>query len=263
MPEMAEENKPGGDLDNIRSQTDDLLKSLDSLDKAPKSSTKPSSAGSTQKPSSSSVKNILVAAGSLAGIAVVIIGGLLALEASKQATLSREAELAKQQAIRDQAALAKEKADKEKAAREKAEREREARERKESERLASLRARLKSKGWWEVGSSGLLYRYCDGHNNKTSLGTACSQPAGMLTTWFGTEFYCLSKSCSGVVQGSFGKEGLTEQNVGRGHISLKPNQRRIIKFAQTTKRSPRFWLSRAAGFCVSAENYWERCEENV
>ena len=102
---MAEENKPGGDLNDIRSQTDDLLKSLDSLDKAPKSSPKSSSTRSkrdsspakppAQKSSSSSVNNILVAAGSLVGIAVVIIGGLLALEASKQATLSREAELAK------------------------------------------------------------------------------------------------------------------------------------------------------------------------
>ena len=102
---MAKENKLGGDLNDIRSQTDDLLKSLESLDIASKSLPKsasterardPSSAKPpAQKSSSSSVKTIWIAAGSFAGIAVVIIGGLVALDANKKVPPSREAELSK------------------------------------------------------------------------------------------------------------------------------------------------------------------------
>ena len=256
MPEMAEENKPGGDLNDIRTQTDDLLKSLDSLDKAPKSSTKPSSGGSTQKSSSSSVKTILVAAGCLAGIAVVIIGGLLALEASKQATLK----LAKQQAIRDQAVLDKEKVDREKEAREQDKREREAREQKETERLSSLRQELLAKGWEEIGTSGLLHRYCNPGNNKSSLGDTCSNPDSSQV-WFGVEFYCLSASCSGIVEGGFGGGGsdwTVKTVVSRGYVALAPRERRILLFSQKNS-FPGSWLTQAAGFCRNNSYLWEKC----
>ena len=268
---MAEGNKPGGDLNDIRSQTDDLLKSLDSVDKAPKSPPKTSSTGSTrdfppakppvQKSPSSSIKTILVAAGSLAGIAVVIIGGLVALEASKQATLSREAELAKQQAIRDRSAVAKEKADREKAAIEEAEKERASRERKEAERLASLRGQLKSKGWREAGSSGLLYRWCNPGSNNPDLGRECTSPntTGKTRYWFGIDFYCLSANCSGVVEGAFGDEQWNVQAThSRGYISFKPNQRRTLTFSRTDKGSGSTWPSKAAGYC-NKRGFWSEC----
>ena len=270
---MAKENKPGGDLNNIRSQTDDLLRSLDSVDTASKSSPKPLSTGRTsasspakppaQKSSSSSTKTILLAAGSLAGIAVVIIGGLVALEASKQATLSREAELAKQQAIRDRAALAKEKAEREKAAREEAERERAAREQEEFERLANLREQLKSKGWREAGSSGLLFRYCNPGSNdsKLGLGANCSEPKNNRYRWFGAEFYCLSTNCSGEIEGTFGSAGnswVAQERVSLGYISFKPMQRRVFTFKQTRDRgAASSWMSKAGGFCGDSE--WEKC----
>ena len=322
---MAEENKPGGDLNDIRSQTDDLLKSLDSVDKAPKSPPKTSSTGSTrdfppakppvQKSPSSSIKTILVAAGSLAGIAVVIIGGLVALEASKQATLNRQAQLAaqearanretaarvqaelarerenaarelaererlaKEQAAKEQAAreqLAREEAERERAARELAAREREARERaaraqaerdraareqKEAERLASRRRQLKSKGWQEAGSSGLLYRYChsEASNEQRRLGADCSKPNGNYYSWFGVEFYCLSTNCSGVIEGTFGpREFIAKERVNLGYIRFKPNQRRFFTFKRKSDRNwGRVWLSKAGGWCGDSE--WEKC----
>lgn len=265
---MAQENKPDGDLNNIRSQTDDLLKSLDSVDTTSNSSPKPSPTGSTryssavkpqpQKSSSSSVKTILIAAGSLAGIAVVIIGGLVAFEASKQATLIRESELAKQQAIRDQAALAKERAEREKAAREQAKRDREAKEREEAERLDSLRGELKSKGWREVGTSGLLYRWCFSGANNSSLGAECSAPAGSDGGWFGADFYCLSSSCSGIMEGSIGDANRnTKQTVSRGYLWIKQGERRVIGFNDDTTGS--VWISKAAGFCATKDFSWRQC----
>ena len=321
---MAEENKPGGDLNDIRSQTDDLLKSLDSVDNAPKSPPKSSSTGSTrdfppakppaQKSSSSSIKTILVAAGSLAGIAVVIIGGLVALEASKQATLNRQAELAAQEAranretaARVQAELArerenaarelaereraaKEQAEKEQAAREQADREqaareraarelaarereaseraareqaardRAARERKEAERLASLRRQLIAKGWKEIGSSGLLHRYCDIETNDASLGASCAMPSGRFKRWFGVEVYCLSTSCSGLVAGSFGDRNWNQEiTVSIGYIALEPEERRFFRFTRNRDASGYNWISQAAGFCRRNSHLWEKC----
>ena len=319
---MAEENKPGGDLNDIRSQTDDLLKSLDSVDNAPKSPPKSSSTGSTrdfppakppaQKSSSSSIKTILVAAGSLAGIAVVIIGGLVALEASKQATLNRQAQLAaqearanretaarvqaelarerenaarelaererlaKEQAAKEQAAreqLAREEAERERAARELAAREREARERaaraqaerdraareqKEAERLASRRRQLKAKGWREAGSSGLLYRYCNPAANNANLGRECTNTRGGQF-WFGLEFYCLSTTCNGIIEGAFGdKQWNIERKDGHGYISFNPNQRRTFIFSRADRGSAKVWPSRAAGYCLKG-GYWQKC----
>ena len=318
---MAKENKPGGDLNDIRSQTDDLLKSLDSVDTPSKSSPKPSSTGNTsafqaklppQKAASSSTKTILVAAGSLAGIAVVIIGGLVALEASKQATLNRQAELAaqearanretaarvqaelarerenaarelaereraaKEQAAKEQAAreqLAREEAERERAARELAAREREAseraareqlardreaRERKEAERLASLRGQLKSKGWNEVGSSGLLFRWCNPSANQANLGRECSNTTSNRY-WFGLEFYCLSTSCSGVIEGAFGDKGrYALDTFSHGYISFKPNQKRTLIFTQSRDLGDRTWLNKAAGYC-DKDRYWRKC----
>ena len=246
---MTKGNKSGGDLNDIQSQADDLLKSLDSLDESSKDSTQSASAGNTREPSpdkvleqkssSSSVKTILVAAGSFAGIAVVIIGGLIALETSKQATLSQQAELAaheareireqaareqaareqaaREQAARDQAAreqAAREQAAREQAAREQAAREqaarqqaarqqaaseREAQESKEAKRLASLRRELVAKGWERVGSSGLLFRNCNRSANEVRLGPACEEPNVSSARWAGFEFYCLSKNCSGAL----------------------------------------------------------------
>ena len=268
LPGMAQKNKPDGDLNSIRSQTDDLLKSLDSVDTTSNSSPRPSSTGSAryssavkpppQKSSSSSVKTILIAAGSLAGIAIVIIGGLVAFEASKQATLSREAELARQQAIRDQAALAKERAAlaKERAEREKAERE--AKEREEIEQMASLRGQLKSKGWEEAGSSGLLYRWCNPGANKNNLGLECSDTTNSRY-WFGLDFYCLSASCSGVIEGAFGDSQWNVQVTdSRGYISLKPNQRRTLIFSRADGGEGSTWPSRAAGYC-NKRGYWREC----
>ena len=321
---MAKDNKPDRSLNDIRSQTDDLLKSLDSVDTASNSSTKPSSAGSTsyssaakpppQKSSSSSVKTILIAAGSLAGIAVVIIGGLVALEASKQATLNRQAELAaqearanretagrvqaelarereraarelaerervaKEQAAKEQAAreqAAREEAERERAARELAAREREAseraarerlardreaRERKEAERLASLRGQLKSKGWREAGSSGLLYRWCNPGSNEANLGPECSNTTDNRNGyWFGLEFYCLSTSCSGVIEGAFGdKRWNVQVTDSRGYIPFKTNQRRILIFSRSDKGGGSTWPSRAAGYC-NKRGYWSEC----
>ena len=319
---MAEGNKPSGDLNDIRSQTDDLLKSLDSVNTPSTSSPKSASTGSTstsspakptaQKSSSSSNKTVLVAAGSLAGIAVVIIGGLVALEASKQATLNRQAELAaqearanretanrvqaelarereraarelaerervaKEQAAKEQAAreqAAREEAERERAARELAAREREAseraarerlardreaRERKEAERLASLRGQLKSKGWREAGSSGLLYRWCNPAGNKAGLGRECSNTSSNRY-WFGLEFYCLSASCSGVIEGAFGdKQWNAEVTDSRGYISFKTNQRRTFIFSRADKGSGTTWPSRAAGYC-NKRGYWREC----
>ena len=323
---MAKENKPGGDLNDIRSQTDDLLKSLDSVDTPSKSSPKPSSTGNTsafqaklppQKAASSSTKTILVAAGSLAGIAVVIIGGLVALEASKQATLNRQAELAaqearanretaarvqaelarerenaarelaereraakeqaaKEQAAREQAAreqaareraakelAAREREASERAAREQAARERAARERKEAERLASLRRQLKSKGWREAGSSGLLYRFCNpaSTDSKRGIGADCPAPTGNYYGWFGVEVYCLSTNCSGVIEGTFGTTGsswVAHERVSLGYIRLSPNQRRVFTFKKTkTRKRASIWLSKAAGYCGDSD--WKKC----
>ena len=105
---MSKENKPNGDLEDVRSQADDLLKSLDLVDTPSESSPKsastkdaresPPAKPTAQKSSSSSSKTVLVAAGSLAGLSVVIIGGLIGLEFSKQATLNLKSELAAQEA---------------------------------------------------------------------------------------------------------------------------------------------------------------------
>ena len=322
VPDMARENKQGGDLNDIRSQTDDLLKSLDSINTPSTSSPKSASSGSisasspakppAHKSSSASNKTILVAAGSLAGIAVIFIGGLVALEASKQATLNRQAELAaqqaranreaaarvqtelarerentarelaerertakeqaakeqaaKEQAAREQAAreqAAKEQAARERAAREQAARDREARERKEAERLASLRRQLKSKGWREAGSSGLLYRHCneESDDSKRGLGADCPAPTGNYYGWFGVEFYCLSTNCSGVVEGTFGRSGrkwAAQERVSLGYIELRPNQRRVFTFKQTkAAQDGGVWLSKAGGYCGDSD--WKRC----
>ena len=182
----------------------------------------------------------------------------MAFEASKQATLIREAELAKQQAIRDQAALAKERAEREKAAREQLARDREARERKEAERLASLRGQLKSKGWNEVGSSGLLFRWCNPSANQANLGRECSNTTSNRY-WFGLEFYCLSTSCSGVIEGAFGDKGrYALDTFSHGYISFKPNQKRTLIFTQSRDLGDRTWLNKAAGYC-DKDRYWRKC----
>ena len=101
---MARANKPGEDENDIKSQVDDLLKSLDLLDKPSKASTQSASTGNTrdpspdklpaQKTSSFSVLPILVAAASFAGIALIVIEGLKvpeAFEASKKVSAALEA----------------------------------------------------------------------------------------------------------------------------------------------------------------------------
>ena len=316
---MSKENKPNGDLEDIWSQADDLLKSLDSVDtpfeSSPKSaSTKdaresPPAKPTAQKSSSSSSKTVLVAAGSLAGLSVVIIGGLIGLEFSKQATLNLKSELAaqearasretaarvqaelarerenaaielaereraaKEQVAREQAAreqVARERAEREQAAREresseraaraKAERDRVVRERKEAERLASLRTQLKSKGWQEAGSSGLLFRWCNSESDdsKIGLGPDCSAPNN-ARIWFGIEFYCLSKNCSGVIEGTFGSNNwIAQERVSLGYIRFKLSQRRVFTFKQTKYRpGVQTWISKAGGYCGDAR--WEKC----
>ena len=316
---MSKENKPNGDLEDIRSQADDLLKSLDSVDtpseSSPKSASTKDARESTpakptaQKSSSSSSKTVLVAAGSLAGLSVVIIGGLIGLEFSKQATLNLKSELAaqearasretaarvqaelarerenaaielaereraaKEQAAREQAAreqVARERAEREQAAREResseraaraqAERDRVVRERKEAERLASLRTQLKSKGWQDAGSSGLLFRWCnsDSEDSKIGLGPDCSAPNN-ARIWFGIEFYCLSKNCSGVIEGTFGNNNwIAQERVSLGYIQFKLSQRRVFTFKQTKYRpGVQTWISKAGGYCGDAR--WEKC----
>ena len=281
---MSKENKPNGDLEDIRSQADDLLKSLDSVDTPSESSPKsastkdaresPPAKPTEQKSSSSSSKTVLVAAGSLAGLSVVIIGGLIGLEFSKQATLNLKSELAAQEArasretaARVQAELARERenaaielAERERAAKEQAERDRVVRERKEAERLASLRTQLKSKGWGEAGSSGLLYRWCnsDSEDSKIGLGPDCSAPNN-ARIWFGIEFYCLSKNCSGVIEGTFGSNNwIAQERVSLGYIRFKLSQRRVFTFKQTKYRpGVQTWISKAGGYCGDAR--WEKC----
>ena len=311
---MSKENKSNGDLEDIRSQADDLLKSLDSVDTPSESSPKsastkdaresPPAKPTAQKSSSSSSKTVLVAAGSLAGLAVVIIGGLIGLEFSKQATLNLKSELAvqearasretaarvqaelarerenaaielaereraaKEQAAREQ--VARERAEREQAAREResseraaraqAERDRVVRERKEAERLASLRTQLKSKGWQEAGSSGLLFRWCnsESEDSKIGLGPDCSAPNN-ARIWFGVEFYCLSKNCSGVIEGTFGNNNwIAQERVSLGYIQFKLSQRRVFTFKQTKYRpGVQTWISKAGGYCGDAR--WEKC----
>ena len=321
---MSKENKPNGDLEDIRSQADDLLKSLDLVDTPSESSPKststkdaresPPAKPTAQKSSSSSSKTVLVAAGSLAGLSVVIIGGLIGLEFSKQATLNLKSELAAQearasretaarvqaelarerenaaielaereraakeqaaieQAAREQAAreqVARERAEREQAAREResseraaraqAERDRVVRERKEAERLASLRTQLKSKGWSEAGSSGLLFRWCTpgSEDSKIGLGPDCSAPNN-ARIWFGIEFYCLSKNCSGVIEGTFGSNNwIAQERVSLGYIRFKLSQRRVFTFNQTKYRpGVQTWISKAGGYCGDAR--WEKC----
>ena len=297
---MSKENKPNGDLEHIRSQADDLLKSLDSVDTPSESSPKsastkdaresPPAKSTAQKSSSSSSKTVLVAAGSLAGLSVVIIGGLIGLEFSKQTTLNLKSELAAQEArasrekaarvqaeltrerekaAREQAAreraereqAARERESSERAARAQAERDRVVRERKEAERLASLRTQLKSKGWQEAGSSGLLYRWCNSasEDSKIGLGPDCSAPSGARYKWFGVELYCLSTNCNGVIEGTFGRSGWTAlERVSLGYIRFKPSQRRVFTFKTTKNRESNIaWPSKAGGYCGDAR--WEKC----
>ena len=277
---MSKENKPNGDLEDIRSQADDLLKSLDSVDTPSESSPKsastkgaresPPAKPTAQKSSSSSSKTVLVAAGSLAGLAVVIIGGLIGLEFSKQATLNLKTEIAaREQAAREQVAreqeareqAAREQAAREQEAREQAAREQEAREQKEAERLSGLRRELVAKGWNEVGSSGLLFRYCNPGANNSSLGNECSEPSGQFDFWFGVELYCLNTICRGVVEGSFGDEYRNVLQIDtHSYASLTSGEKRIFLFARTKGSSlAKVWLSKAAGFCDGKERRWRKC----
>ena len=157
---MAKENKPNGNLEDIRSQADDLLKSLDSLDTPSESSSKsasksgpresPPAKPQAQKSSLFSVKNILSPARSLGVIAIVILGGLLVLETNKQATFNRQAELAAQEArayrekeARVRAELKREREARQKAARELAERDRASKEQAAKEKAAREQASRK------------------------------------------------------------------------------------------------------------------------
>lgn len=157
---MAKENKPNGNLEDIRSQADDLLKSLDSLDTPSESSSKsasksdpresPPAKPQAQKSSLFSVKNILSPARSLGVITIVILGGLLVLETNKQATFNRQAELAAQEAreyrekeARVRAELKREREARQKAARELAERERASKEQAAKEKAAREQASRK------------------------------------------------------------------------------------------------------------------------
>ena len=157
---MAKEIKPNGNLEDIRSQADDLLKSLDSLDTPSESSSKsasksgpresPSAKPQAQKSSLFSVKNILPPARSLGVITIVILGGLLVLETNKQATFNRQAELAAQEArayrekeARVRAELKREREARQKAARELAERERASKEQAAKEKAAREQASRK------------------------------------------------------------------------------------------------------------------------
>ena len=157
---MAKENKPNGNLEDIRSQADDLLKSLDSLDTPSESSSKsasksgpresPPAKPQAQKSSLFSVKNILSPARSLGVITIVILGGLLVLETNKQATFNRQAELAAQEArayrekeARVRAELKREREARQKAARELAERDRASKEQAAKEKAAREQASRK------------------------------------------------------------------------------------------------------------------------
>ena len=154
---MAKENKPNENLEDIRSQADDLLKSLDSLDTPSESSSKsasksgpresPPAKPQAQKSSLFSVENILSQARSLGVITIVILGGLLVLETNKQATFNRQAELAAQEArayrekeARVRAELKREREARQKAARELAERERASKEQAAKEKAAREQA---------------------------------------------------------------------------------------------------------------------------
>ena len=157
---MAKENKPNGNLEDIRSQADDLLKSLDSLDTPSESSSKsasksgpresPPAKPQAQKSSLFSVENILSPARSLGVITIVILGGLLVLETNKQATFNRQAELAAQEArayrekeARVRAELKREREARQKAARELAERDRASKEQAAKEKAAREQASRK------------------------------------------------------------------------------------------------------------------------
>ena len=295
---MTKGNKSGGDLNDIQSQADDLLKSLDSLDESSKDSTQSASAGNTREPSpdkvleqkssSSSVKTILVAAGSFAGIAVVIIGGLIALETSKQATLSQQAELAaheareireqaareqaareqaaREQAARDQAAreqAAREQAARQQAARQQAASEREAQESKEAKRLASLRRELVAKGWERVGSSGLLFRNCNRSANEVRLGPACEEPNVSSARWAGFEFYCLSKNCSGAL--SFASHNASDSAWNdymdlhqKGYTNFRRGEKRVVT-APVPAGLEYTWVLAAAGHCRNRNGSWRKC----
>ena len=66
--------------------------------------------------------------------------------------------------------------------------------------------------------------------------------------------YCLSKNCSGVIEGTFGSNNwIAQERVSLGYIRFKLSQRRVFTFKQTKYRpGVQTWISKAGGYCGDA-----------
>ena len=287
---MPDDNKkkPSAEINNLKSQADELLKAFESAEEPSDSPSETASIGSTSdtaptKPEAdeslpsglAEVRKAKLVSDTQGGPKVWIPVGfflflfcLIALIGNQYEISSRreQAKLAELQAQRDKAAslLAKEKEAREKADRELA-LERELR-RKEKEELQLVernlevrRESLKSAGWAEVGGSGLLYRFCNPSQNRSRLGKPCASPTGEFKWWAGYELYCLSETCSGRSVISMHPEEKFPEEFISSFITLRPGEKH--EFIVTTKKDyDKNTLIQAAGLCRTQwDSPWKKC----